>query len=135
MALDLNAAMDGLGVRLATISGLEVKDYNADAVYPPAAVITLPEIIEYDESMGRGTDRCTIPVWVFVGKISERSARDALAAYMSGTGSSSIKSAIEADSDLAGAAHTCRVMTAEPIAATVGGVEYLAAIFNVEVVA
>ena len=134
MALDLNAVMDAIGAQLATIDGLRVYDYAADGASPPAAIVAMPETVEYDATMGRGADRVVIPVTVLVGKVSERTARPALAAFVSGTGSSSIKAAIEAgDSDLAGAAQTVRVSDARIEVVTISAVEYIGATFSVEV--
>ena len=135
MALDLNAVMDALGVRLATISGLRVADYPSDSANPPQAIVGLPETpLEYDAVMGRGADRVVLPVMVLVGKVSDRTARDALSAYLSGTGASSVKAAVEGTTgDLGGAAQTVRVMTARVDVVTIQAVDYLGATFEVEV--
>jgi hypothetical protein len=134
MSLDLGAVMDAIGVRLVGVTGLRVYDYPADAASPPAAIVSLPEIVEYDVVAARGADRVVVPVTVLVGKVSDRAARDKLAGYLSGTGPSSVKEAIEgAGSDLGGAAQTVRVQTATVNVVTVGDVDYLGASFQVEV--
>lgn len=126
--------MDAIGVRLATIPGLRVYDYASDGASPPAAIVGLPEVIEYDTVMGRGADRVVIPVLVLVGKVSERAARDRIAPYVSGAGAQSIKAAVESgNSDLAGSAHTVRVTTARIDFITISAIEYLGASFDVEV--
>lgn len=137
MALNLSAVMDGLGVRLATIPGLRVKDYPADSAAPPAAIVSWPTVLEFDSTMGRGIDRCVIPVLVLVGRVSDRASRDALALYLAGTGASSIKAAVEADKSLGGAAQSVRVMGGSPPAEEVmiGAVSYLGARLDVEVYA
>lgn len=134
MSLSVGAVMDGLGVRLASISGLRTYDYPADAVAVPAAVVLFPEL-SYDDTMARGADRATFQVLVLVGKASDRSARDALALYLNGTGAKSIKTVIEADRTLGGSAQTTRVTEARVETFTVGGADYLGARFTVEVVA
>lgn len=132
MALDLGAIMDAIGSRLATISGLRVADYPSDQANPPQAIVSLPTSIEYDAVMGRGADRAVIPVMVLVGRVSDRVARDLMCQYLSGTGSLSIKTALEPD--LAGVAQTVRVTVAmPPDIVTVGGVEYLGTSLEVEV--
>jgi hypothetical protein len=131
VALDLNAVMDAIGVRLATISGLRVADYPADQANPPQAIVSLPETVEYDSVMGRGADRVIIPITVLVGKVSDRAARDALAQYVSGTGSSSVKAAV--DGDLGGTAHTARVTGSRIDVVTIQAIDYLGASFDVEV--
>jgi len=134
LALDLNAVMDAIGARLVGVTGLRVYDYAADAASPPAAVVSLPEIVEYDVVGGRGADRVVIPVMVLVGRVSDRAARDQIAQYVSGTGASSVKTAIEGGTgDLGAVAHTVRVTEARIDVVTIGQVDYLGASFDVEV--
>lgn len=131
MSLDLNAVMNAVGVRLATIAGLRVYDYPPDSVAVPAAVVSYPEEITYDETMARGCDSCILAVSVLVGVSSDRASRDALAAYLAGTGASSVKTAV--DGTLAGTVKDARVGRAVIRDVAVGGVDYRAAIFDVEV--
>lgn len=134
MALDLNAVMDAIGTRLVGVTGLRVYDYAADAASPPAAIVALPDMVEYDVVAGRGADRVVIPVTVLVGRVSDRAARDQLAQYVSGAGATSVKTAIEgSDPTMGGVAHTVRVMTARVDIVTIGGIDYLGASFEVEV--
>jgi hypothetical protein len=134
VALDLGGVMDAIGVRLATIPGLRVHDYQADGASPPAAIVGLPEVVEYDTVAGRGADRVVVPVLVLVGRVSDRAARDAIAPYVSGAGAKSVKTAVESgNSDLAGAAHTVRVTMARIDIVTIQAVDYLGASFDVEV--
>lgn len=135
MSLNLNAVMDGLGTRLATIPGLRVFDYTPDSVSPPSAMVGFPTDLEYDATKGRGIDRCVVPVMVVIGRVSERAARDAMSLYLAGSGDSSVKTAIELDSDLGGAAQSVRVTRARTEVVTIGGVEYLGATFDTEVYA
>lgn len=131
MALDVNAAMDAIGTRLGTINGLRVYDYPADNVAVPAAVVSHPDTITYDVTYARGCDMATVQVTVIVGKVSDRASRDALEAYRAGTGSSSIKAAL--DGNLGGAVQTARVTQADALTLTLAGVEYAAATFDVEI--
>ena len=135
MALNLNAVMDALGARLVGVTGLRVYDYTSDQANPPAAIISLPKTVDYDAVMGRGADRIVIPVTVLVGRVSDRAARDALGAFIAGSGSSSIKQAIEGDPTLGGAAQTTRVTEATVDVVTIQAVDYLGASFDVEVYA
>jgi hypothetical protein len=113
---------------------LRVYDYAADAAAPPAAIVPLPETVEYDTVAGRGADRVVIPVLILVGKVSDRAARDQLAQYVSGTGSLSVKAAIEGgNSDLGGTAHTVRVTGARVDIVTIQAIDYLGASFDCEV--
>lgn len=134
MALDLNAVMDAIGARLVGVTGLRVYDYTADASSPPAAIVSLPRLVEYDAVAGRGADRLVIPVTILVGRVSDRAARDQLGGYLSGTGAASIKTAIEGgDPPLGGAAHTVRVTEATVDVVTIQAIDYLGASFDVEV--
>lgn len=132
--MNVSGVMDGLGVRLATITGLRVFDFVPDSVSPPAAVVSLPEFIEYDTVMARGADRATYEVVVLVGKASDRNARDRLAAYLAGTGASSVKTAIEAEDTLGGVADSSRVTEARVSVITIAAQDFLAATFLVDVV-
>lgn len=135
MALDVNAVMDAIGVRLATISGLEVYDYPADTINVPAAVVSHPETVTYDVSYARGADMAVFNVLIIAGKVDARSSRDRLEAYRNGTGASSIKTVIEADPTLAGVSKTVRVVQATAQTVTVAGIDYAAATFDIEVYA
>ena len=134
MALDLNAAMDALGVRLRTIAGLRVYDYPPDTVAVPAAVIAYPDL-EYDQTYAAGADRATFAVHVLAGKVSDRASRDSIGAYVARAGASSVKTTLEADPTLAGAVDSLRVRGVSFSTMTVAALEYLAATFDVEVVA
>jgi hypothetical protein len=131
MAIDLNAVMDAIGVRLQTIAGLRVSTYPSERANPPQAIVSLPELVEYDAVMGRGADRVVIPVTVLVGKVSDRAARAQLARYVSGEGAESIKAAV--DGELGGAAQTARVTGATINVITIEAIEYLGASFDVEI--
>lgn len=134
MSLNASAVMDGLGVRLATISGLRVFDFPPDSVNPPAAIVGYPTV-QFDATMARGKDRLSIPVYVYVGRVSDRNARDQLAAYMAGAGASSVKAAVEAGKTLGGACDTCRVVDAAPVdGSDFAGSPFVAIRFTVDVV-
>lgn len=93
--MDLSAEMDAIGTALATISGLRVFDFPPKSAQPPFAVVDFPELITYDSTMSRGKDEATVPVMVAVANVSDRNARDQLAAYLAGSGASSVKAALD----------------------------------------
>ena len=125
MALNVAAAMDGIGTRLGTISGLRVYDYASDRVSPPAAIVGWPETIEFDQTYVRGADMATFPVAVIVGRVSDRASRDVLTAYVP-----LVKAAL--DGTLGGAVASARVTSADINPITVAGVDYVAATFMLE---
>lgn len=131
MSLDLNAAMTALGVRLATIAGLRVSDHVPETVAPPTAIVGYPEEVTYDETYGGAADSCVIPVTVLVGKVTGRVSRNSLGPYLTGSGPSSIRAAI--NGNLGGTVADARVAKAKIEAITFNGVEYVGATFRVEV--
>jgi len=103
---------DGLKTRLQTITGLRAYDLVPDAVVPPCAVVgQLDFTIDIDNA--RGLDQAQVDVLVIVQRFSERAGQDKLDAYLAGSGSSSIKTAIEGDRTLGGTVNTLRVTGAE----------------------
>lgn len=124
--------LDALAEAVDTIPSLRVYAYPADSVAPPAAVVGLP-VTPFDFTMG-GAEEWQVPVWVMVGKVSDRASRSALCAYVTPTGATSVKAAIEADPTLGGACDSVHVTRAEFTTLSVAGTEYLAAEFTAEVV-
>ena len=135
MALDVNLVMDALGAALGDIDGIRVYDYQADSIAAPAVVVALPEAVMYDSTYARGCDSAMFAVHVLVGRSSDRASRDALGAYLTGTGPSSVKQALEVDPSLGGVAKSLRVQRATVSTMDVSTVNYLAASFDVEVYA
>jgi len=90
--------------------------------------------IEFDSTMARGSDEFSIPVFIIVGKVSERTAADRIGDFLSG-GENDVKAAIELDPTLDGVAQTVRVTEAEVVEVSWSSTNYLAALFTVEVVA
>lgn len=134
MPADVVATMSALATAVDAIAGLRVFEYPPDAISPPAAVVAWPETVEYDVTAGRGSDRLAIPVQVMVGRVSDRASSAAVCAYLAGTGAASVKAAIESDVTLGAVVDTVRVQEAEVVVVTIGGTDYVAAIFTVEVI-
>lgn len=125
----------GLATRLGTISGLRTAATVPDDPKPPVAIV-MPPSVSYDTSMGRGLDTYEFTVLVMVGRLSERTAQASLDAYANPTGAGSIKTAIEADRTLGGAANTCRVTDMRNVGPmSIGENTYLTAEFVVTVYA
>lgn len=130
--MNLDDVAEELATALRTIAGLRVPPWGVEKISPPAAIIALPERIDFDGTYQRGTDRYPdVPVIVLVGKASERGARKEIAPYAAGSGAKSVKQAIEA--------HTytsCDVVNvdwAEFDTAKYAGTDYLAAIFHLKI--
>lgn len=132
--MDLGSVMDELGSALGTIAGLHVYPFSALTVHTPAAVVGFPESIEYDVAMGRGCDRIMLPVTVVVGQIADaRRIKAALEQYASGSPASpAVKHVIENYSYTS--CDTVRVQGAKFDAVQIGGQDYVAIQFEVEVI-
>lgn len=123
----------GLKTRLATITGL-----NAYALVPmtpnlPAGLVE-PRSIDFDVAMARGSDRATFDVVILVAESISELAQTQLDPYLAGSGSQSVKAAIEGDPTLGGAADWTRVIGVSSYGdIQYSGKLYLGARFTVEV--
>lgn len=132
--MTVGALRTGLATNLATISGLRTSSFVPDNPTPPIAIV-VPSRIEYDAAMSRGMDTYTFEVLVIAQRASERGAQDALDGYCNPTGATSIKTALQSDRTLGGAAFDLRVTDMSSYAPlTVGETLYLAATFSVTVI-
>ena len=128
----LGDVMDQIGDQLDTIEGLRAYRYPPDSVVVPAAIVTYPENVTYDETMRRGMDRYPdLSVIVMVGKVSDRASRDRISVYADGTGDKSIKTVVESGTYTA--FDSVRVTGIEFDIVSMAGVEYLAATFNLDI--
>ena len=129
--MDLKDVMAAIGTRLDTIAGLRVYDFPSDHITPPAAVLAYPDEITYDATYARGMDRMTLPVLVMVGKANDRAARNNLVEYADGSGAKSIKAVVEAGTYTA--FDTVRVVRVEFDVVRIAGVDYAAALFDLDI--
>lgn len=137
MAATVSEIMTGIKGRLATVSGLRTSDYLPDNVNPPVAITAL-DSIEYHQAARGGAAVHELTVTVIVGAASERAAQGRLDGYLSYSGDTSIRAAIEADKSLGGVAQTCIVNSAGGISAIEIGsanTRYLIATWTVTVYA
>lgn len=130
--MNVSDTMTEIADQLDTISGLRVFDYVPDSLPVPAAVVAFPDTYEFDHAYSRGMDRLTLPVHCLVGRVSDRTAKGVLGAYMAGSGAQSFKEVLEAGSYT----EICslRVMSVTVSTVLVGAIDYLAATFLVDVV-
>jgi hypothetical protein len=130
--MNLATVMAQLATQLDTIAGLRVHGSPPGTVVPPAAIVDYPDEITYDASYGRGCDRITLPVWVVIGRPTDRSTAALLAAYATGSGGSSVKQVVEAGSYTA--FDSVRVARAEFDGVDIGGVVYIAGRFELDII-
>lgn len=123
----------GIATNLATISGLRTGSTIPDNVNPPFAIIA-PSSVQYHQAYHNGLSTYNFTITLVVGRASERSAQNALDAYCSPTGSSSIRGAIELDRTLSGKAFDCLVTGMRNYGSiSLGDNTYLAAEFDLVV--
>jgi hypothetical protein len=130
--VSISTIRDGLATNLATISGLRTSADLPDLPNPPIAVVALNNVT-YDQAFQGGMVFYNFTITVIVGRVSERTAQVKLNAYAS-TGAGGIKTAVESDKTLGGAAYDVRVQEMSNIGAiTLGEQQYLAAEFSAQV--
>ncbi|MEU5721574.1 hypothetical protein ABZ783_07105 [Micromonospora sp. NPDC047738] len=127
--MNLEDVADEISTALKTIDGLRVPPWGVEKISPPAALILLPERIEYDGTYQRGTDKYPdVEVVVLVANPAQPAARRAVAKYADGSGPQSVKAAIEAHEYTS--CDVVHVAWAEFADAKYAGTDYLAAIFH-----
>jgi hypothetical protein len=132
--VNVKDVMDEIAAKLGAIAELRVYPYDVDKVTPPAVLVGLPEVVTYDETYGRGMDRCEMPLFVVVSRANLRAATVSLAAYLDGSGPRSVKAAVDSSAAVAYAAcDSVRVTQGVPFADRSAGVEVLGVRFTVEV--
>jgi hypothetical protein len=125
---------EGLRVRLATITGLRTYAEIPESINVPCAIVGVPTEIKFDATLNRSNDSAVFPVRLMVAKALDRNAQRALDVYLQSTGANSVKTVIEADSQLGGAANTLMVERVSGIGVyNISGVDYLGAEFQVRV--
>jgi hypothetical protein len=132
--LSIAAIREGLAANIATIPNLRVSAEIPDNPSPPISIIALTGA-SYDLDFNRGMTLYNFTVTLIVGRVAERDAQRKLDAFI-GNGERSLKTAIESDRQLGGAAFDCRVSELSTLGGvTINEVTYVAADFAVQVFA
>lgn len=135
----ISAIRTALANAVATITGVRAVAYIADQVTPPAggifAIVRPGEpLADYDMTMGRGCDALNFVITIFTEYVNERTASDVLDSFLAGSGSTSIKTAIESDTTLGGIVSYAKVRRAGNYGLEkFGEIDYLSIEFYVEV--
>lgn len=132
--MNVEEIMDAVAARLATIDGLLAYAYPQDKVSAtPVAVVSYPAVYNFDATYARGHDDLMLPVVLVVGRAADaRALKVALLAFIAGDGPSSVKEVLEAE-PLPDGIDAIRVPTVEVTPITIGGTDYVAAVFDVEI--
>jgi hypothetical protein len=129
---NINGVRDALKANLQTITNMRVYDTIPDIVTPPAAVVGQLDFT-FDIDNMRGLDQASVDIYVIVQRISERTGQDKLDLFLAGSGTGSIKTAIESDRSLGGLVDTLRVISAESGTYTSGDQSFLSYRYNVTI--
>lgn len=130
--INISGVRDALGKNLQTITGMRVYDTIPDVVVPPCAIVGQLDFT-FDIDNARGLDQASVDVYVIVQRISERAGQDKLDELLAGTGTKSIKTALESDRTLGGLVNTLRVLTAESGTYVSGDVTFLSYRYNLTI--
>ena len=105
MPATVSQVADGIKTRLATISGLRTFSYQPEQVNQPVA-FPVVESVEFHGAFGGGDVGMRFGVFVIVGRYLDRVAHANLDGYLSYSGATSLRAAIEGDRTLGGVANT-----------------------------
>lgn len=123
--------MQEIAERLDAIPNLRVHPHPPKTIVPPAAIVSYPERVEYDQTYGRGMTRVEgLQVWLVVGKATDRSARDALGGYVAEAGAASVKAVLEAV-DGGDVWDDLHVVSVDFDVVTIASIDYMAAGFTI----
>lgn len=121
---------------LANITSLSVYGYVPDSIEPPTAVVGVMDTITYDDTMSRGSDRYSVPVYLYVSRVDAQDSQETLDGFLVSSGANSVKAQIESDTTLNGEAQSVRVTSASNYGVyEINNINYLGVEFIVEVIA
>jgi hypothetical protein len=133
MPATVTQVTDGLKARLATISGLRAYSYQPDQLNPPFGFPVLNSVT-YHRAFNGGDVVFNYTIVVVVGRYTDRTADALLDGYLSYSGATSIRAAIEADKTLGGICSTLIVQSSADVTSlSAGDAEFLEIRFLVEV--
>lgn len=101
----VNQVAAGLKARLATISGLRTYAYQPEQLNPPVAYPVLNGVT-YHRAFAGGDVVMDWSIYVVVGRWTDSRAYDTLDGFLSYSGATSVRTAIEADPTLGGVCQT-----------------------------
>ncbi len=121
----------GLAANLSTIDGWQISAYHLSSAVMPSLQVMGPEELSYDLAFGRGLDQWTMSIMAFAGLTTDVGAQKVLDTLLD-TGS--VKTALQTDKTLGGAARDLRVTDMQDYRAYVlGTTQVLGCKWNVAV--
>ncbi len=91
---------------------VQTSAYQLEQITPPTLQVLGLDSVNYDTAFGRGVDDWTITLQGMVGPTLDRGAQAILDGWLNGSGSLSVKAAVEADRTLGGKVFDSEVMSA-----------------------
>lgn len=131
--MNISDLMIEVAAALAEIDGLRVTPQPVATALPPAGIVAYPEAVNFDATYGRGVDRIAgLPVWVVIGDVTSRSAREKAGAYSAGRGDLSVKQHLERRAWTS--CDDLTVTSARFDTVTEKGIDYLAVMFTIDAI-
>jgi hypothetical protein len=131
MPATVSQVAEGLKARLATVTGLRTFSYQPEQVNPPVAFPVL-DSIDYHRAFGGGDVQMRFTIIVIVGRYLDRVAHTNLDGFLSFSGATSLRAAIEGDKTLGGVAETLVMDSSLSIGSlAIAEAEYLQVSFSV----
>lgn len=130
--INITGVRDALKANLQTITNMRVYDTIPDVVVPPCAIVGQLDFT-FDVDNQRGLDQASVDIFVLVQRFSERTGQDKLDLFLAGSGSGSIKTALESDRTLGGLVDTLRVISADSGTYTSGEASFLSYRYNLTI--
>lgn len=133
MSATIGLIASALEMALKTISGLRTTPYLPDTISPPVALVAI-EDVTYHGAFGYSDVEHTFTIFLIVGRASDRAGIESMEGFMSNTGTTSVRAALEADPTLGGVVSTLVVEKAgPPVSLNIGtsGAVYLSLPFTV----
>jgi hypothetical protein len=131
--MNLANVMDEIAACLDQVAGLRVFAWPPGKIpAPPVAVVSYPTELDYQTTYGRGVNTIEIPVVLALGQPNDRQTRKVASTYLSGGGSGAVAALLDGYHWT-----TCSDVTAvkaQTDVVAIGGVEYLAALFTLQVI-
>lgn len=129
--MNLGHVMEEIAGRLNTITDLNAFAFPADGGHLPLAIVDYPDDYNYDETYGRGMDRMTLPVVIYLDRVVDHSTRSRVSVFVDGAGASSVKSVLESGNYVS--FDTVRVMNVEFDYVRFADTECIAAVFALDI--
>lgn len=126
MPATVSQVQTGIKNRLATISGLRAFEYQPDNYTTFPFSFNQLNSVEYHRAFQGGNVVYDFTIFVIVGRVSERTAQASLDGFLSYSGASSVRAAIEGDLTLGGIVDSVVINRSTSIRGlTIGDAEYL----------